>query len=89
MPVGAAYPWTGTNPFFAGGVTATVDYWPSPWLLMRLEVAHRLANHPIFSGSGGITGPHGELPSVSNPGPFMPDLRTTDDRILFNVTLRL
>ena len=89
FPVGAAYPWTGTNPFFAGGVTATVDYWPSPWLLMRLEGAHRIANQPLFSGSGGITGPNGELPSVSNPGPFTPDLRTADDRILFNVTLRL
>jgi hypothetical protein len=89
FPVGAAYPWTGTDPFFAAGATATLDFWPSPWLLTRLEIAHRIANQPFFGGSGGITGPHGELPSASNPGPFTPDLRYTDDRILFNVTLRL
>lgn len=89
FPVGAAYPWTGKNPFFASGLTATLDFWPSPWLLTRLEVAHRIANQPLFSGSGGITGPGGQLPSASTAGTFTPDLRTTDDRILFNVTLRL
>jgi hypothetical protein len=38
---------------------------------------------------GSATGPNGELPSASNPGPFTPDLRYTDDRVLLNVTLRL
>jgi hypothetical protein len=89
FPVGAAYPWTGTNPFFAAGLTGTLDFWPSPWLVTRLEYSHRIANQPLFSGSGGITGPNGELPSSSNPGPFTPDLRYTDDRLLLNVTLRL
>ena len=89
FPVGAAYPWTGTSPFFASGVTATLDFWPSPWLVTRLEYAHRIANQPLFSGPGGITGPNGQLPSASNPGAFTPDLRNTDDRIIFNVTLRL
>jgi hypothetical protein len=89
-PVGAAYPWPGKNPFFAGGLTATLDFWPSPWLVTRLEYAHRLANQPIFSGSGGITGPGGELPtSAAAAATFTPDLRRFDDRILFNVTMRL
>jgi hypothetical protein len=90
FPVGAAYPWTGGNPFFAGGVTATLDYWPSPWLVTRLEYAHRAANQALFSGSGGITGPGGELPaSPAQAATFAPDLRRFDDRLLFNVTLRL
>jgi hypothetical protein len=89
FPVGAAYPWLGTDPFFAAGATATLDFWPSPWLVTRLEVSHRIANQPLFSGHGGITGPNGELPSASNPGAFTPDLRYIDDRIIFNVTLRL
>jgi Putative beta-barrel porin-2, OmpL-like. bbp2 len=89
FPVGAAYPWKGTDPFFAAGLTATLDFWPSPWLVTRLEFAHRIANQPLFSGPGGITGPNGQLPSASNAGPFTPDLRTTDDRVMFNVTLRL
>ena len=90
FPVGAAYPWLGTNPFLAGGVTATLDFWPSPWLVTRLEYAHRTANQPLFSGPGGITGPGGELPATPiQAATFTPDLRRFDDRILFNVTLRL
>ena len=90
FPVGSAYPWTGTDPFLAGGVTATLDFWPSPWLVTRLEYAHRIANQPLFSGPGGITGPNGELPtSAAAAASFTPDLRTSDDRIVFNVTLRL
>jgi hypothetical protein len=90
LPVGSAYPWKGTNPFLAGGFTGTLDFWPSVWLLTRLEYAHRLANQPLFSGPGGITGPNGEPPtSAAAAATFTPDLRRTDDRILFNVTLRL
>ncbi len=90
FPVGAAYPWKGNNPFFASGVTATLDFWPSPWLVTRVEWSHRIANQPLFSGPGGITGPGGELPSTPlQAASFTPDLRTTDDRFVFNVTLRL
>jgi hypothetical protein len=88
FPVGSPYPWPGTNPFNAAGLTATLDYWPSPWLLTRLEYAHRWANQPLFTGPGGITGPDGVQTLAPAPG-FTPDLRRTDDRIVFNVTLRL
>jgi hypothetical protein len=67
-----------------------MDYWPSPWLVTRLEYAHRTANQPLFSGPGGITGPGGLLPtSAEAAATFTPDLRRFDDRLLFNVTLRL
>jgi hypothetical protein len=90
FPVGSAYPWTGTDPFLAGGGTVTLDFWPSFWLLTRLEYAHRIANQAIFSGPGGITGPNGEAPATAAAAAaFAPDLRRSDDRILFNVTLRL
>jgi hypothetical protein len=88
FPVTSPYAWPGTNPFFAAGVSTTIDYWPSPWLLTRLEYSHRIANQPLFTGDGGITGPGGQLPTPGSP-PFTPDLRRTDDRVLFNVTLRL
>ena len=90
FPVGAAYPWTGTNPFAAGGLTVTTDFWPSPWLVLRLEYGHRIANQPLFTGHGGITGPGGRLPE--NPtaaASFTPDLQRNDDRLVLNVTLRL
>jgi hypothetical protein len=90
FPVGAAYPWRGTSPFFAAGFTATLDFWPSPWVLTRLEFARRIANQPLFTGPGGITGPGGELPtSPAAAALFVPDLRRTDDRVIFNLTLRL
>jgi hypothetical protein len=90
FPIGSAYPWTQTGKFLAGGGTVTMDYWPSPWLLTRLEYSHRIAKDPLFAGPGGITGPNGQLPSSgASAVPFTPDLRRSDDRILINVTLRL
>jgi hypothetical protein len=88
--VTSPYPWKGTDPFVGAGLTATLDFWPSPWLLTRLEFAHRIANQPLFTGPGGITGPGGVLPaSAAAAASFTPDLKYTDDRLLFNVTLRL
>ena len=86
LPVGSPYVLPqGDKPFVGGGLTATLDYLPSPWLLWRLEYAHRNANVPFFSGHGGISPPGGAASAAS----FTPDLRKSDDRILVNVTLRL
>ena len=87
FPVGSPYIWPDTGRLVVGGVAATVDYWPSPWLLTRLEYAHRGANQPLFSGHEGITGPDGVLPA--DPMTFTPDLVRSDDRFVFNLTLRL
>ena len=87
FPVESAYPWTGSGPLLAGGLSATLDFWPSPWVLTRLEYAHREANQPYFSGHGGITGPNGLRPV--DAARFTPDLRKRDDRLTLNVTLRL
>jgi hypothetical protein len=94
FPVGSPYllPTEGQNgipptPFLGGGVTVTQDFQPSPWLVLRLEYVHRQANVPYFSGPGGITGPGGVL--AANPATFVPDLRNYDDRVFFNITLRL
>lgn len=89
FPVGAAYPWPGKDALLVGGVSATVDYWLSAWILTRLEYSHREANQPLFSGSGGITGPGGRLPTAATLPTFIPDLRQRDDRLVLNVTLRL
>ena len=59
FPVGSPYALPDTGKLVVGGVSVTIDYWPSPWLLTRLEYAHREANQPYFSGRGGITGPGG------------------------------
>jgi hypothetical protein len=68
----------------------TLDYWPSPWLLTRLEYSHRGANQPYFSGRDGITGPNGVPPvDAAAQASFVPDLQRSDDRIVGNLTLRL
>ena len=90
FPITSAY----TRPFqdrafSGGGLTTTLDYWPGPWTLLRLEYMHRAANIPFFSGHGGITGPGGVAPTSTPAVPFTPDLRRTDDRVVVNVTLRL
>ena len=91
LPLGSAYALPDKGAFLAGGVAVTLDFAPSPWLLLRLEYAHRLANMPYFSGPGGITGPGGAAPVPGDPAAaaFVPDLRTTDDRLVANATLRL
>ncbi len=96
LPLGSSYSLPGNgsafNPFefLGGGFATTVDFRPSPWLVLRVEYVHRVANQPYFSGSGGITGPNG-LPPVDDAAraAFSPDLRLTDDRLVANVTLRL
>jgi hypothetical protein len=84
LPTGAPLP---TGRFLGWDLTGTVDYWPSPWLVVRLEYIHRQASIPYFSGTGGISGPTG-IPPLTGPPP-VPDLLKHDDRLLFNVTMRL
>lgn len=87
FPVGSPYTLPTKGNLLVGGVTVTADYWPSPWLVTRLEYAHRFANQPYFSGHGGITGPGGVL--ATDPALFVPVLVEDDDRLTLNLTLRL
>ncbi len=96
LPLGSPYSLPGngsaTNPYewLGGGVAVTFDWRPSPWILVRLEYAHRMANQPYFSGPGGITGPNGLPPTTdAERAAFHPDLRTEDDRLVGNVTVRM
>jgi hypothetical protein len=91
LPLGSPYQLPGKGEFLGGGLAATLDFAPSPWLLLRLEYAHRLANMPYFSGPGGITGPGGVAEVAGDPAAaaFTPDLRKSDDRLVANATLRL
>jgi len=88
FPIGSPYVRPDMNKAFVGsGLAATIDYLPSPWLVVRLEYEHRGANIPLFSGRGGITGPNG-APAAS-PASFTPDLRRFDDRAVLALILRL
>jgi hypothetical protein len=90
LPLGSPYSLPDKGEFLGGGLAATLDFSPSPWLLLRLEYAHRWANIPYFSGRRGITGPGGVAPAdPAAAASFTPDLRKSDDRIVANATLRL
>lgn len=87
LPVGDPYTLPAGRSYLVGGVTVTADAQPSPWVLFRLEYAHRESSQPYFSGHGGITGPSGlQGPAVPT---FAPDLQRRDDRLILNATLRL
>jgi hypothetical protein len=90
LPLGSLYQLPDKGAFLGGGFTVTVDMLPSPWVLLRAEYGHRIANIPYFSGPGGITGPGGVMPSdPASAASFTPDLRKSDDRVVVNATLRL
>lgn len=90
LPLGSPYQLPDQGAFLGGGLTATLDFSPSPWLLLRLEYMHRWSNVPYFSGPGGITGPGGVAPAdPAAAATFTPDLRKSDDRLVVNATLRL
>ena len=87
LPSGSPYDLPDHSPFYSLGLTGTLEYTPSPWIVFRAEYMHRAARIPYFAGTGGITGPGG-IPTA-DPSTFAPDLRKSDDRVIVAATLRL
>jgi len=87
LPVGSPYSLPNSGAFLGGGLTVTMDFLPSPWIIFRAEYAHRQTNIPYLSGHSGITGPSGV--AAADPTTFRPELRKSDDRVILNATVRL
>ena len=87
LPVGSPYALPSSGAFLGGGITVTMDFMPSPWVVFRAEYAHRQTNIPYLSGHGGISGPGGV--AAAEQSSFKPDLRKSDDRFVLNATVRL
>ena len=68
--------------------TGTFDIMPSDFVTFRFEYLHRSANVPYFAGHGGTTSPTGYADQVL-PKNYVPDLRDTEDRVIFAVNFRL
>jgi len=68
--------------------TLTLDFMPSDYFTFRVEYLRRSANVPYFAGPGGTTSPSGYADQVI-PRSFQPDLRDTEDRLIFAVNFRL
>src|SRR4051812_34109592 len=97
-PINGATAFSGTpyftaapgDKFKAWDGSATFDYMPSQFTTFRLEVNHRAANVPYFSGPGGVTPAGG---NSGLPGSFVsgltPDLRKIENRLTFAVLVKL
>ena len=89
------------DPFKAWDTTETFDYMPSQFITFRTEYVHRYANVPYFVGHGGVTpevapgiytnvgAPGSMVPDAAVVTPFKPDLQKSEDRITFNMLVRL
>ena len=85
----------------AWDTTETFDYMPSQFVTFRSEFTHRFANVPYFAGPNGVTpevapgvysnvGAPGSVPAPGTPGDgFQPDLRKNENRITFNLMIRI
>jgi len=85
--------------FKAWDTTETFDYMPTQNVTFRTEYVHRYASVPYFEGHGGVT-PNISAPNtppiytnVGAPGSavtgFTPDLQKNEDRITFNMMVRI
>lgn len=89
-PINGATAFTGTpyftanpgDPYRAWDVQITADVMPRELVTFRLELNHRAASVPYFTGPGGVTPPGGVngAPAVAVPG-WAPDLARSEDRL--------
>jgi hypothetical protein len=97
-PINGATAFSGTpyftyNPgeqFKAWDMQLTLDYYPRPFFIFRLEFNHRHASVPYFSGEGGVTPPGGNTGAPGSAVPdWTPDLRKDENRLTFALLLKL
>jgi hypothetical protein len=68
--------------------TVTFDVMPNDHVTFRFEYGYRQSNVPYFAGPGGTTSPDGWSTTPIPPG-WQPDLRRTENRLLFAMDFRL
>jgi hypothetical protein len=68
--------------------TVTFDVMPNDHVTFRFEYGFRQSNVPYFAGPGGTTSPDGWSTTPIPPG-WRPDLRKTENRLLFAMDFRL
>lgn len=76
--------------FKAWDVQLTADFMPVPYSIFRLELTHRAADVPYFSGRGGVTPPGG---NQGAPGSLVdrwtPDLRDHETRMTLALMVKI
>jgi hypothetical protein len=64
------------------------QYMPSQHVTWGLEVVHREASDPYFSGPGGLTSPNGWASPIGDPSGFTGDLVTAETRVICALMVR-
>ena len=85
-----AFPFS-ANPgdqFKAWDWSSNFDFMPNQSLTFRVEFVHRQSNILYFAGPGGVTSQTGYSSSVLDPN-WRPDLRKSENRIIFALLFRL
>ncbi len=78
------------DPFQAWDLQVSADVSPVPFVTFRLELNHRAASVPYFTGPGGMTPPDGNQgPPGSRVEGWSPDLVNSEDRITAALMVRL
>jgi hypothetical protein len=88
--------------FKAWDTTNSFDYMPTEFVTFRAEFVHRWADVPYFAGHGGVTPPVPDAmgnptnihtnqgsPGSMVPGNWKPDLVQNENRITFNLMVRM
>lgn len=76
--------------FKAWDMQLTADFLPVPEVIFRLELNHRAANVPYFSGPNGVTPPGGNQGAPGSAvDDWTPDLRRKENRLTLGLLLKL
>ncbi len=75
--------------FDAWDVSTNLQYMPGPYNTWGLELVHRRASVPYFSGHGGVTSKSGWNLPIGDPTGFSADLQKRETRIILSHIFRM
>jgi hypothetical protein len=75
--------------FDAWDVSTNLQYMPTQFNTWGIELVHREATRPYFSGRGGLTSPNGWNAPIGDPAGFVADLQKHETRIILSHIFRM
>jgi opacity protein-like surface antigen len=75
--------------FDAWDVSTNLQYMPTEFNTWGIEIVHREATQPYFSGHGGLTSPSGWNAPIGNPTGFVADLQKQETRLILSHIFRM
>ena len=75
--------------FDAWDISTNLQYMPTQFNTWGIELVHREATQPYFSGRGGLTSPNGWGAPIGDPSGFVADLQKHETRIILSHIFRM